>query len=374
MGMRATLFFSLIFLSFVAMGSEYQNRINQVCRTPGDILIIDVFSQITPDWGRVTENEELGLLDMDGDGDGDIHHGDLIKKIFQNNNVITLTYGIPYFTGHYIHGALADIRYLIESQQMVKPKAIVMAISFSVTLEWLLQLNLNTQDSLNFANVNSQLPVIKSSILDKLDRSSKLFWVLKEIKYLIEDLGVEFIIPAGNDYSLKINVATLVGGLSVGALSADGLSYAPYSNQSSLTEVYRVGDIIAKNVEEGIDINSDGVVDFNWDILSGGESIAQQYNGSQATLSTREDVIQNPDQETIISNRMFSELLGVENEKTLNTLAELYGEALHYPSQTPFHIDNQNKLYFDPENSGDRNQVAFIPGSSFALGNICLVN
>lgn len=368
--MKLFILFVFIF-PIVAWGQNQKERVDQACSGSGKILVIDVFSQNQPDWGRATDDPELGILDIDGDGPGDISHGDLIAQILRNNDQEIMTYGIRAFTGHFIHGALADVRYLIESGRMAKPKAIVMAISFAVTPEWVSQVIFNSEQIVTKDNLAQLLPVIQDSILNKLNRRDKLYWALKEIKHLINETGVEFISPAGNDYSLKINVAALVGAVTLGAWDSSGTHPAPYSNQSSLTQVYRNGDIISKALPGGVDINGDGVVDFSNEILSGGTSIAQRYNGEPAILKTREEVVSNLDQEALISNRMFNELMGIEDEDLLDQIVENYGEVVHYPSQTPFKIDEQNNLFFDPEGTGDASQVAFLPGTSFSLGNVC---
>lgn len=55
---------------------------------------------------------------------------------------------------------------------------------------------------------------------------------------------------------------------------------AKYSNQSSLTTVYRVGEFKTRRVEGGVDINGDGKADFPTEVLSNDEELIASFRGN----------------------------------------------------------------------------------------------
>lgn len=359
------------FLSLGMVNLPADQKILKLCREDQSIVLIDVFMNHNPDFGHQSKGASSGHIDVDGDQVTDVLHGDFVYKLLKLNSNNISTYGLKDYDGHSILGAFADLRYFINSQLISKPAAVVMPVSYSLSLE---QINKNillgefkvTQD-----NLMEHRDAILKGLRDNVSRKNSLYNIYLVIDDLIKS-GVQVIVPAGNNYSKKINMAAFFGAVTVGAYTHRTQKVAPYSDQSGLTKVFRTGDVISRKLEGGVDVNGDGRLDFLASELSGGISVAELYSGLPVPkVLSIDELKQDLSREAFVLSRDFNKSFGVTSETLLNQIDQRFGSLLHYPSYTYFKKTDEGLLTFDPAGDKSTNQVAFNFGTSFALGNLC---
>ena len=173
----------------------------------------------------------------------------------------------------------------------------------------------------------------------------------------LDKAGIKVVTGAGNDYAENyINLYAIAGAVPIGALSHDGKRIAPYSNQNSLTSIYRVGDFIGRQVSGGIDINNDGKADFNDTLLSGEDKNADIVRGVPASK--------------FVDTANYMYLRGMPYD-TAQKFAKEYGELFFLSGMGYFRAGKDGNAKFDPANNGDTSQVSVNWGTSYATPNIC---
>jgi len=141
--------------------------------------------------------------------------------------------------------------------------------------------NLHSKQEEIIARLNEQYGDNGSGdeILDFYYKTHEQFMALK-------NQDVTIIVAAGNSHSKKVNVLSLLGGISVGALTPDRNHIAPYSNQNSLTTIYRVGEFKTHRVPGGVDINGNGNADFSTPLLSNDTALIKTFRGTKTWGAT----------------------------------------------------------------------------------------
>ncbi|MEM7646397.1 MAG: hypothetical protein AAF203_05765, partial [Pseudomonadota bacterium] len=174
--------------------------------------------------------------------------------------------------------------------------------------------------------------------------------------------------------STNINFVSFMGATTVGSLTQFDGKPAPYSNLSGFVRDYRVGDIISRKVQGGIDINNDGVADFIDSQLSDGAQVADYFDGQPAQVSTLDEARENLRKPTFLMGRDFLRATypsATFETELLDRRDQVYGSLVQYPSQFHFRLAESGVALFDPAGDGSPNQVALNKGTSYALGNIC---
>ncbi len=347
------------------------DQIVSICNSQKEIYLIDVFKNLKPTFGYQQDEALKGEIDVDGDGVHDILHGDFVAKIFELNNRPLKTYGMKGYGKTSVQGALGDLRYFIRSKQIPVPGAIIMAMSHSFSIEKIkIELLRDKKIDLNFSNIHLHSDKIIQAIKDNYGDSHMLYSFFKDVQDL-NKLGVPVMVASGNDYSTKVNLASLMGTTSIGARDLNN-KVAAYSNENSYVSVYRPGDFIGRKIIGGVDINNDGVADFSQSELSGGQSLASIYKSKKVELLDIKDVGKNLDNEFFISSRNFNLKTGVNSEATLSLFDATYGDISHYPSNMSFFTQRDGSLLFNPAGDNSLNQVSINYGTSFAIGNLCI--
>ncbi len=336
--------------------------VNSVCNSKAPFLVLDFFSAQKPDYGHKTSEH---FIDIDGDNILDVQHGDFIKKVAGFSGKKVIAYGLQRKTKRLdvsiINDGLSNIITLIKNKKMKPPAAILTSFSASFYFGEIHQ-KLGDDLSLTPANIGDKKDTVISRLKEKYGKKgsdnpdvNSFYDSYKALKTL-KEMGVSVITVAGNNYSKNIvNVLALFGAVPVGALTHDGSETAPYSNQNTLTTVYKTGDFISRKVEGGIDINNDKQVDFATDELSNGKSIAAQFNGMPVNTKTIAPI-----------SKYFS--LSDEN---MRKDSKIYGDYVHKPSNIQFRKDAAGNLIFDPAGDRDPTQEMLNTGTSFAVPDIC---
>lgn len=204
-------------------------------------------------------------------------------------------------------------------------------------------------------NIGLEREKISRALLATEDNESAL--VLTAILHDLKEMGIPLITAAGNDYSGEyINLIGLHGGISIGALTYDGSSIAPYSNNNSLTSQYRIGDYIARATGDGIDINNDGITDFDQSLLSDDVTLADIYNGQNLEYTSLRSTVTK-----MIDN-------GVDASRAV-AMESIYGEFTLGGKY--YRLQPDGTVQFDPANDGDNAQRSITVGTSFAAPAIC---
>jgi hypothetical protein len=337
--------------------------IAKVCKSSAPLLVIDTFRTRKPDYGVAQTGIPGMLFDIDGDGVGDITHGEVVAKVAELSGKTVLTYGAPDGRLMDVTGdALDDVIARLEKNTMPKPSAILIAITNNIDRHWLE----TYAESVTPDTIGAKREALMRMI-EKHWKDNPAVPNHARIKRL-NALGVPVIMAAGNGFSHDVyNSYGLAGAILIGSLTHDGRHIAPYSNQSSMVTEYRIGDFIGRRVPGGIDIDNDGKADFPSKMLSGKRSLAETYNGQAAQpLPVTPNGYENG------FYRLKDDLAQNNEIDPENPPANLgiYGDYVLKPHMTPFFIEN-GRWKFDPARDGDKRQVSTITGTSFALPNIC---
>lgn len=332
------------------------------CASPAPFLVVDSFALNAADYGVPAGSK---TIDLDNDGIMDIAHGDMVAKIAELSGRQVIRYGIPYpHRTEDIRDAYTDILAHIEDESIEKPAAVIMSLSFTLNRFGI------TNYVLEAANINPEnIRERSAAIVDGLKPASQPYQIHTLFNSL-NDRGVPVITAAGNGFSNdSYNFYGVLGAVSIGALTHDGAAIAPYSNRSSLTTEYRVGDFIIRKVQGGADIDGDGDADFDSSVLSGGASLIDPYNNAAARPMAVSAQIA-PQEGLYNLHSMLTAGRIIDPDSPPENL-DTYGAYIHYPSMTFLREDDAGRLHFDPAGDGDPSQTGLVIGTSFAAPNIC---
>jgi hypothetical protein len=276
------------------MGSAFfpnkdNEKISVICKSDAPWIVIDFFSAKDPDHGQ---RHAFHHSDIDGDRIDDVHHGDLVEALLKVSGKKVISYGLAgterdvseLVEEDDLTGKIADIIERIKTGDMPTPAALTLSLHWFATLDELHQ-TFGKDLALTFDNIADKKSEIIARIKQKYgengsgDKLVDFYYKTHQQFTELEELGVPVVIAAGNLHSKAVNVLSILGGISVGALTPDGGDIAKYSNQSSLTTVYRVGEFKTRRVEGGVDINGDGKADFPTEVLSNDEERIASFRG-----------------------------------------------------------------------------------------------
>jgi len=355
----STVFATALVATSTASPTDNASTINHICNSAAPLLVIDNFKTRAAGFG--INIPAAAAIDLDGDGIKDIAHGDMVAKVAELSGKQVITYGIvDHFRQEDIIAAYKDIITRIKQNEIPAPSAIVMSLSFTINTRGITDYAKGVTD-LSASNLQGKQSEVVSSLASG-SIPEKLFQEFHALKVM----GIPVITAAGNGFSNdSYNFYGMLGAITIGASTTDG-QIAPYSNQSSLTSIYRTGDYIARKTADGIDINNDGIAEFSADILSGQQELATRFNGTTVRLNriTKNDWFKDG----------FYRLEDFLNATGMNSLPgnfKTYGQYIHYPSLAIFRTDQNGKLLFDPTNDRSTNQVSLVMGTSFAAPAIC---
>ncbi len=375
-GRGSKLKFYLFFIILICLSHTSHSKllssqeIADICHSDDDIYLVDIFKHRKPTLGYQQDKDHKNDIDLDGDGLPDVMHGDFVAKVFELNQRPLKTYGIKNFGKSGIQGALGDLRHYIRIKQIKKPAAIILALSQSYSLEKIaIELLGNQNAPITMSNIDNYAEQIIAGIKETLGDHHSLYSFYRDVKDL-EKLGVPVVIAAGNDYSTTINLASLMGATSIGALDLNG-EVAAYSNENLYVNIYRPGDYISRELPGGIDINNDGIVDFESSLLTGQTKLKDWVSNNQPQILSISEAQTKLKESFLIESNDFHQFTGVSDQAILSQYDQTYGDVVHYPSNMSFFKQPDGTLVFNPAKDNSSDQVAINSGTSFAIGSLC---
>lgn len=340
--------------------SRTEQIIHTACTSKAPLLIVDTFSRHKPDYGFRMADAAVRFIDLDGDGHGDVAHGDMVRAVARTTGKETITYGLRPAMGHpdsiapeEFTAALEDIVTKIKNHDMPKPAAVILSMAYYKNIKDINVLGRNDEE-ITPDNVGANAAAIQADVKQTHTPNHPYVRNINSMQALIK-MGVPVFASAGNYGSPEyINMYATYGAITIGAKTYDGKSIAGYSDVNSLTTVYRQGDYIARMVDGGIDINGDETPEFPSKDLSSGIPLSVIYEEASA--------------DSALQQGLFS-IAGGRHDKfgDLNH----YGQVILTANQKPFRIDKNGGVYYDPAGNGDRAQVKLLRGTSYAAPAIC---
>lgn len=366
--------------------AAYENEaIRAACASKLPVLVYDNFSS------------EMGLkpvIDVNGDLIPELSHGEYVAKVAElfGKPVVPLNM-VGDVELPSIESALSEVIQSIESGASKYSR-----INFSQELP----LKISAFKADLFSETEAVPEITRENIADYRDVILKKLWTerpdfrLEELNALFlrfQKAGVPIVVAAGNFGPSYVNLFSLFPGVvSVGSLDLDGTKRL-LSADNALVTVWRTGSFVSQQLNDGVDINGDGVVDFSKDRLSQGKKVVEMYAGQP--VNTTVSLIP---QDFIEWTQQISSSKYVVANAALNVISEgLYlvsdlvslatvtsGTANHFtksgkyayksPNGPPTFFmgdDGAGTLVFDPLKNGASNQVAMVSGTSFAAPSLC---
>lgn len=356
--------------------TEVRQAVQNLCAAPGKPLIIDSFSnpyRIVGGAPLEPAYAEFGT------------HGDLVGAVIGRDYY---AYNVPRKLPLYIMAkAFEDINQRIKDGSLQKPSYISLSSGF---FEDIGSINFRLPHlQLTPANIAEKRELVLQTMIASKAYPAEYQSLLASFSSF-QQMGITVVTAAGNDFSpYKFNIVSLMPGtVTVGAWSVAANGPAPLSNDNSLTDIYRNGDVIGRKIGSGLDVNGDGIRDIAR--YTGARDVIRRYNGQQSASVLKElpaDVRNNrgfpplltevleraPLEEGLYKTQDLYEIFYAYplNENHLRDIA-LYGEYMHYPSLAQFRADAAGNLIYDPQGNGGRAAViADFRGTSFAVPRVC---
>ncbi len=217
--------------------------------------------------------------------------------------------------------------------------------------------------------------------------------MLGQLQQLIQqapELGI--FTGAGNDGTKEYNTMSLIDGVTtVGALDLTGQKPS-YTGDNTLVSSFEQGDYLVRRVAGGYDITGDDTPEFMDEEISNGTPMVDAFQGKSLAELTQADAINTPDTfdhihaealEKRVSDKVKTGLIPINEALMDNVLRELpwsnvdvLGELSRFGDYVSMNIgrdkamvfrkDTNDRLWFDPQNTGERQAVNIISGTSFA--------
>jgi hypothetical protein len=355
-----------------------ETLINRVCSDLGKpVVIVDNFAPPAASPDAYPKN-----VDINGDGSPDEYHGGYIRSLYEARGHRTLEVNLAG------ESSLPNVIRVFNdlADKITAGTLAPSAISFSQAID------------LTYAGASAELglePVLtpenmgarRQEVLNALMKTYPQLPTKELVAAFqrVADTGVPIIGIAGNQGVGKFNLMNLLPGvITVGALGYNGNRTA-YTADNSLVGFWRRGEHVVLRTEAGADINADGTVDYPADRLSAGESIVRRYVGTRPVVrqipgnlhSLREmapppvflRILRDELPEGLYRTRELGELYGMSEALINAKLAR--GEYLHKSGEYSFSTDHEGRLVYNPDGTGNPNQVALLSGTSYAPPLIC---
>lgn len=372
------------------------------CRTDFPVLIIDTFPDAdTPVGGEIGdpdqqyENNRKKIIDINGDGINELYHGELVEALIKAE-------------GFQVERSnLDEQRSLPELVDHLEP----ILRSIQSGAKKYARINLSQENPLRISAFKRELFPNDSSV-PEITRENVSLYAPKILNYFfteypdlrIEELyniflgfqkmNVPVIVAAGNFGPDHVNLFSMFPGvISVGSKDYFDRKLLTSSDNAFVTE-FRNGVVVPKQLESGVDLNDDFVIDFGSVQMSANPSIAGQYKGRQVS-----EVQSTIDPEfiewakraeasgTVVPNAAANILdpgfYSVEDVVALPTVTpgtqvlfrSLGTYALKHMNGRPphyfFDADSNGRLVYNPRGDFSTNQLNRIGGTSFAAPRIC---
>lgn len=391
--LKGALAATAFFASAQASAQTPQQVAAEACISDKPFVVIDTFKLVKPAFG---DGKNSGPATMDFNGDLMVRggeytgmdgvHGDIVAAIAGADGRQVIAFQASDIMPAALAESFADLATKLEDGTIEKPGAIIASLVVPLDIERTAQMMAALGlPSLDLSNVDEHKQLIVDLVLR---RGGPDYAAIHKAFSRIDALGIPIFVAAGNyGPAPLINMLALFPGAhAVGALGPDGLK-AEFTNDSSLVKLWRKGSFTMRQVEGGIDLNGDDKPEFFQSALTGGSSVALDYNGKAAKLVGRSIPGPIKDYAAQIEFRapgMFKNLLPAGLYPTA-ALMDLYGRGgtgsadfmkrqgpwMHHPSFLVFKENADGTLVFDPNGTGDPAQRASWDATSASAPNIC---
>lgn len=355
-------------------------------RTQQSFQAVSNMSSPPPRFGArltVMDTFDEKKIDIDGDGKADLSHGDTVCRIIKS------------------YQPEADIEQVELSDDFQEPLLKnLQHLLHAITSDPVCYAGINLSLSRNTKTHPVQLIQAQQGTLYQQPQSSNRQAIDQAILQTIQAIsqqGVPVYIAAGNRDSRYFNgYGVTPHTINVGATDAQGKK-AAYSHTSSIVDRFEQGTFSITRVAGGFDITGDGKMDVSNDEVSGGLPLINRFVGkplNDAVMNERDIALI---QRFITEGKPFvqwseaakkvfrNKLIHVRDLEKLNDhLILVAGQAALIP---PAHVrfleqmgdyvwlnnprfcfkaDDNRHIVFDPDNSGRKNPVNYISGTSFS--------
>ncbi|MFA6028224.1 MAG: hypothetical protein WC969_00085 [Elusimicrobiota bacterium] len=362
-----------------ALQGPDEARIEKVCASPLPVLVLDNFAAGT--------DAVSPYMDVDGDGKPDAGHGEVVSAIYKASGKKTRPLNM---------GGDGSIEHLVAllgpvAARLEKGSLALSAINVSQCVDVPLS---DVQKDLGLPYGSEQFLAHRAEVdaaIAKLmnEKGSPHYGKLSRIAARIAKKGVPIYLAAGNQGPGKVNLlGFLPGTVSVGSIGRDGRKAAS-SADNGLTSVWRPGEYAFRRTADGnVDVNGDGLGDFDAKLMSKGPPLAAAYAGKPMTEVLRTPT-KDPELDIIRRDtpggveRLTSELQdGLYRVDDLIAFFRIdgaraeslrrHGPYLDKSMRFHFTASAAGTVVFDPAGDGSPGQVLLMAGTSFAAPALCL--
>lgn len=365
--------------SFAADSARKQwvtDTINVMCASRAPVLVVDKFflnrsGDLSP-FTKPADRERN--MDLDGDGDPDGSHGDRTAAIVASTGKKYLTYNVPrYFSAELAPDFFANLVGKIERGEIERPSFINLSVDLLFTGRDLDGMGIGAE--VNPDTIREKSQVVLDAIFEQ-GFGDDTFRRLHDAFARLARLKIPVVTASGNNYAHDVyNFFSLLPGvITVAALEFDGRLVAPYSNDNSLVDVYRIGHAVGRAVAGGIDFNGDEIFEVPSSILTGKAKVADLFRGqSLETVLASYPPKRKGGLPGYELDRLADGLYRIEDIQQKLRYSDIEvaevkarGGFLHYPSLLVF-----KGTTYDPVGNGDPRAVIDFWGTSYAAPNIC---
>jgi hypothetical protein len=251
------------------------NPLKAACNSTLPVLVMDTFPG-----ANSADNDRMRIIDVDGDGVGDIFHGELVESLVKLSGHTTERLNMDgSLSLPEIYDLLGPLVESIETGKKTYSR-INLSQEFPLKLS-ALKTDVFPDDptfpDVTAANVKDLSPrILKKFAADRPDLR------IEEIAHLFERLEkakVPVVVAAGNFGPGFVNFFSMLKGVtSVGSLEVNGNKLLT-SSDNSLVNTWKSGVVVPVEVVNGMDLNFDGIADFKMNALSGGKAIVASVVG-----------------------------------------------------------------------------------------------
>ncbi len=370
-------------VSFSARAEEPVKMLQRVCGSSAPVLVYDNYSS--------AEYSKLAI-DLNGDLKAELSHGEYVNKIVELHGQTTESLDLGGEVSlPEVEAGLSKVAAALENGSVKYSR-----INFSQELP----IRIGAFKNDLFANDPTVPEITAQNISEYKDKILQKIWTdvpefrmqeLYRVMERLQKLGVPVFVAAGNFGPNYVNMFSLLPNvISVGSLDLDGTKRL-LSADNALVTVWRKGSFVSQQLDDGIDINGDGITDFSKERMTTDKKIVDMFAGKPASASV-----------ITVESEFLKWLVKLEGTSPANTAlnvipAGLYrvdelaglptvspGTAAHFrksgvfalkistvPPTFFFDEDEQGNVVFDPLKTGESNQLMMLSGTSFAAPSVC---
>lgn len=321
----------------------------------------------------VVDRFQNKTVDVDGDGISDFSHGEMVERLVQSR-----ISGVPVIRKEVVNPQEGDASFLTQlKERFTEIKAFLDAggqcqgVNLSLGhFAWFLTLS-HGGEFVTSQNMHQQVGSLKKYLAEKYQ---DVHW--KEAIQAIEAVAkfCPVYIAGGNDSEQSLNTLTLAEGARIiGALDTQGKN-TYFTATHGLIKRFVTGVFPVRKVEGGFDITGSGRKEIADEEVSGGKSLIQQFIGKPVSevLLSRADFKKSITMPLAKVEALKSKLMSFAQLADRRMIPATFADEKKYAFihddniKFVFDVDEQNRITFEPNHSGQTDIVNTIAGTSYA--------